>query len=37
MSDSIQRLARLSFTFVMMNAAVVSGLVSFGFGKRVWR
>ena len=27
MSDLIQRLARVSFTFVMMNAAAVSGLV----------
>ena len=37
MSDLIQRLARMSFSFVMLNAAAVSGLVSFGFGKRVWR
>ncbi len=37
MSDVIQRLARMSFTFVMMNAAAVSGLVALGFGKRVWR
>ena len=37
MSDVIQRLARVSFTFVLMNAAAVSGLVALGFGKRVWR
>jgi hypothetical protein len=37
MSDVIQRLARMSFTFVMLNAAAVSGLVALGFGKRVWR
>jgi hypothetical protein len=37
MNDWIQRLARMSFTFVLMNAAAVSGLVSLGFGKRVWR
>jgi hypothetical protein len=37
MSDVIQRLARVSFTFVMMNMAAVSGLVAVSFGKRVWR
>jgi hypothetical protein len=37
MQDIIQRLARVSFTFVMMNAAAVSGLVALSFGKRVWR
>lgn len=37
MSDLVQRLARLSFTFVMMNAAAVSGLLALGFNKRVWR
>ena len=37
MSDLIQRLARVSFTFVMMNMAAVSGLVALSFGKRVWR
>lgn len=37
MSDVIQRLARMSFTFVMMNAAAVNGLVALGYGKRVWR
>jgi hypothetical protein len=37
MNDLIQRLARVSFTFVMMNMAAVSGLVALGLGKRVWR
>ena len=37
MNELIQRLARVSFTFVLLNAAAVSGLVSLGFGKRVWR
>jgi hypothetical protein len=37
MQDIIQRLARVSFTFVMMNAAAVTGLVALSFGKRVWR
>jgi hypothetical protein len=37
MQDIIQRLARVSFTFVMMNAAAVSGLVALGLGRRVWR
>jgi hypothetical protein len=37
MQDIIQRLARVSFTFVMMNAAAVSGLVAIGLGRRVWR
>lgn len=37
MSDLIERLARMSFAFVMMNAAAVSGLVALSVGKRVWR
>jgi hypothetical protein len=37
MMGIIQRLARVSFAFVMMNAAAVSGLVAIGFGRRVWR
>jgi hypothetical protein len=36
-SELIQRFARVSYTFVMMNMAAVSGLVAFGIGKRVWR
>ena len=37
MIEMIQRLARVSFAFVMMNAAAVSGLVALGLGRRVWR
>lgn len=37
MSDLIQRLASVSFTFVMMNLAAVSGLVAATSGKRAWR
>ena len=37
MSDIVQRLARMSFTFVMMNVAAVSGLVALSMGRRVWR
>jgi poly-beta-1,6-N-acetyl-D-glucosamine synthase len=31
------RIARIAYTFVMMNAAAVTGLVAVTFGKRVWR
>jgi poly-beta-1,6-N-acetyl-D-glucosamine synthase len=31
------RVARIAYTFVMMNAAAVTGLVAVTFGKRVWR
>ena len=37
MIEIIQRLARVSYTFVMMNAAAVSGLVAVSVGRRVWR
>jgi hypothetical protein len=37
MIEMVQRLARLSYAFVMMNAAAVSGLVAIGLGRRVWR
>jgi hypothetical protein len=33
----IDRLARFSFAFVLMNAAAVSGLVAVSVGRRVWR
>jgi biofilm PGA synthesis N-glycosyltransferase PgaC len=32
-----QRLARISYTFVMMNLAAVTGLVAASTGRRVWR
>ncbi len=37
MTATIQRIARTLFAFVMMNAAAVSGLLSLGRGRRVWR
>ena len=37
MSDLVDRLARLSFAFVMMNVAAVNGLVALSAGKRLWR
>jgi hypothetical protein len=37
MTDILQRLARVSFAFVMMNAAAVNGLVAISLGRRVWR
>jgi hypothetical protein len=37
MSDIIQRLARFSFAFVVLNAAAVNGLVAVSMGRRVWR
>jgi poly-beta-1,6-N-acetyl-D-glucosamine synthase len=32
-----QRLARMSYTFVMMNLAAVTGLLAVSMGRRVWR
>ena len=37
MSDVIQRLARVSFTFVMMNVAAVSGLFALRRGRNIWQ
>jgi hypothetical protein len=37
MKALIERLARVSYAFVLMNAAAVSGLVALGLGRRVWR
>ena len=37
MKDLIERLARVSYAFVMMNAAAVSGLFALGSRRRVWR
>jgi poly-beta-1,6-N-acetyl-D-glucosamine synthase len=36
-ATSDARVARVAYTFVMMNAAAVTGLVAVTFGKRVWR
>ncbi len=33
----LERLARVSFTFVMMNYAAVAGLVAAVRGRKVWR
>jgi hypothetical protein len=33
----IRRLARIAFTFVMMNYAAVAGLVVAARGRKVWR
>ncbi len=37
MKDLIERLARVSYAFVLMNAAAVNGLFALGVGRRVWR
>jgi len=37
MRELIDRLARISFAFVMLNAAAVNGLVALSVGRRVWR
>jgi hypothetical protein len=37
MMDMVQRLAKVAYTFVMMNVAAVSGLVALSMGRRVWR
>jgi hypothetical protein len=33
----LRRLARVAFTFVMMNYAAVAGLVAAARGRKVWR
>lgn len=33
----VERAARVAFAFLMMNAAVVRGLVAYAFGRKVWR
>lgn len=33
----LHKLARVAFTFVMMNYAAVAGLVAFRRGRDVWR
>ena len=34
---ALQRIARVAFTFVMMNYAAVKGLFVFGRGREVWK
>jgi hypothetical protein len=35
--STIERAARVAFTFVMMNVAAVSGLFALGRGREIWR
>jgi len=37
MVDVVERLARMSFAFVVLNAAAVNGLLALSMGRRVWR
>jgi hypothetical protein len=37
MRGTIARLARIAFTFVMMNYAAVAGLFVAARGRRIWR
>jgi len=37
MRGPVARLARVAFTFVMMNYAAVAGLFAAARGRRVWR
>jgi hypothetical protein len=37
MNEVMDRLARIAFTFVMLNLAAVTGLVAAARGRRVWR
>ena len=34
--DGVRKLARIAFTFVMMNVAAVSGLFALRRGREVW-
>jgi hypothetical protein len=35
--DRLQRLARVAYTFLMMNYAAIAGLVALRRGQDVWR
>jgi hypothetical protein len=37
MSGHIRRVARVAFTFVMMNYSAVAGLFALSRGRRVWK
>jgi hypothetical protein len=37
MTETVRRLARVAFTFVMMNYAALSGLFALRRGREVWR
>lgn len=34
---TVQRIARVAFTFLMMNYAAVAGLLALRRGRRVWK
>jgi hypothetical protein len=36
-TESVRRLAHISYTFVMMNVAAISGLVALARGRQVWK
>jgi hypothetical protein len=35
--DSVRKIARVAFTFVMMNVAAVSGLFALRRGRNIWQ
>ena len=35
--ETVRKLARVAFTFVMMNYSVVAGLVALRRGRQVWK
>lgn len=35
--ESLNRIARVAFTFVMMNYAAVAGLFALGSGRDIWQ
>jgi hypothetical protein len=35
--DGVRKMARIAFTFVMMNAAAVYGLLALRRGREVWK
>jgi hypothetical protein len=37
MSDGVRRLARVAYTFVLMNYAALAGLFAVRRGRQVWR
>ena len=37
MSEGVRRVARVAYTFVMMNYAAIVGLFAVRRGRRVWR
>jgi hypothetical protein len=35
--EQVRKLARVAFTFVMMNYAAIAGLLAFSRGRDVWK